>query len=70
MGFNFSHHPDEDTDTKFIKHVHQHGKVPQHYNEIAKYPHDKKDDRYNDKVIKVQSLDKLIAQNFETMFGG
>ena len=68
MGFNPGHHHDEEA-TEISHHEHSNGKIHEHHNDVAKHKHDKKDDCCNDKVIKIQALDKLMAQNAKNIFG-
>ena len=64
MGFNTSHHHDEATEAKV--HIHADGTKHHHHHEANKPHHGSKEDKdgcCNDKVIKIQSLDKNVNQN-------
>ncbi len=65
MGFNSSHHHDEEASEV---HVHSDGKKHVHHNEHNKHRHNekgssKKDDCCNDKVVKLSQSDKAVSQN-------
>ncbi|MEO8772261.1 MAG: hypothetical protein ABI402_19335 [Ferruginibacter sp.] len=68
MGFNSSHHHDEEA-TEISHHEHNNSKIHDHHNEVAKHSNNKKDDCCNDKVIQIQALDKMMAQNAKYIFG-
>lgn len=69
MGFNPGHNHDEEA-TEIFHHEHSKGKIHEHHHEVTKHKHDKKDDCCNDKVIQIQAMDKMLAQNAKNIFSG
>ena len=70
MGFNRTHHPDEEA-TETTVHVHNDGKKHEHHDKAPKHHHDSKEDSEkggccNDGVIKFQNLDKNLNANNNT----
>ena len=68
MGFNTTHHHDEEAKEVTI-HVHADGKKHQHHDKATRHHHDskkmdsEKEGCCNDGVIRFQSLDKNLSQN-------
>jgi hypothetical protein len=74
MGFNTSHHHEEEA-TEAVVHIHKEGKKHVHHNEAAKYQDETndhnekngKDNCCNDKVIKITQIDKSIPQSLRAL---
>jgi hypothetical protein len=76
MGFNTSHHHDEDS-TEAPVHVHADGKKHIHHNEVTKHHHEAdndqhkskngKDDCCKDKVMQFSQLDKSVPRSLSVI---